>query len=257
MPAVAAQEARANANADELAALALTIPEMGAHKLATVFRDSAARVEAGQAIVEVGAWLGASTAHLALGVLAAGQAVPIHVFDRWRVNPAQVEKARRFGLDLARDENSLPHFERNLAPFGVDVVPHQGEIEDASWRGGPIGLYIDDAAKGSAAFHRMLTIFAPHWVPGVTRLILSDFYYFERTGDPDHRYQQRVVEAFPACFELVSDRPAGSVAIVLDYCAPLPLEDLPAAALPKSKPKRSLLQRVLRSVKKGLPSATR
>lgn len=242
----------AGAVPDDLLALALAIPDMGAHRHARLFHDMAARVQAGQTIVEVGAWLGASTAHLALGVRTSGRGVPVHVFDRWRVNADQVEKARRFGLEIEPGQDSLPIFERYLEPFGVDVVPHQGEIEDTEWRDGSIGLYIDDAAKGSRAFHRMLTIFAPHWVPGVTRLILSDFYFFERTGSPDHRYQQQIVEAFPACFEVVIDRPSGAGSIVLDYRRHLPLAELPAPTPASGKRKRPLVERAARAVKKRL-----
>ena len=250
-PTVGAQDVSELGVPDHLQAVALAIPDMGAHRHADLFRQSAARVQAGQAIVEVGAWLGASTAHLALGTLAGGKNVPIHVFDRWRVNADQVEKARRFGLDLAVGQDSLPLFEHYLAPFGVAVVPHQGEFADTEWHGGPIGLYVDDGAKDSIAFHRMLTVFAPHWVPGATRLILNDFYFFERTGKDDHRYQQRVVETFPACFEVVIDRPSGTGSIVLDYRERLPLADLPAAT-PPAKRQRPLVERVALSVKKRL-----
>lgn len=64
-----------------------------------------------------------------------------------------------------------------------------------------------------------------------------------------------MVEAFPQCFALVSDRPANSATIVLDYRAPLPLEELPAPVLPKRK--KSLLQRARRMLDKRLRPASR
>ena len=52
----------------ELNGIADQIPSMGGNEIGSVLRDLARQAPADTSIVEVGAWLGAGTAQLALGV---------------------------------------------------------------------------------------------------------------------------------------------------------------------------------------------
>lgn len=65
-----------------------------------VLRDAATRVGVGTCIVEVGAWLGAVTASLALGAREAEPSPDIIVQDRFSTTKEEAEKAQRFGMNL-------------------------------------------------------------------------------------------------------------------------------------------------------------
>jgi hypothetical protein len=92
-----------------------------------------------------------------------------------------------------------------LAPLGVPVTLHRGNIIDATWPGGEIGLYVDDAAKTPSAFYCALDTFAPGWVPGRTTVVLMDYTFYTRLDSPRARRRHRVQEDFVTrhaeCFE--------------------------------------------------------
>ena len=153
-------------------------------------------------IVEVGTWLGAGTAQLALGIRerARPSEVALHCYDRWQANRSEITKAAGCGVHLAFEEDTLPRVRRTLEPFGVPVEYHKGELLGVRWDGGPISVYVDDAAKMPEAFLHALRTFGPSWVPGTTRLVFMDYDYW-RTGILEHRCQKAVVESNAACFE--------------------------------------------------------
>ena len=126
-------------------------PSMGGTLNGALLRGLAARTPAGTAIVEVGTWLGAGAAQLALGL--AGRADPpaIHCFDMFEASPPEVEQAREFGVTLAPGQDTSGHVRDALAPFGVPVVIHKGDFTRVAWDGGPIGVFVDDGTKSGRA----------------------------------------------------------------------------------------------------------
>jgi len=166
------------------------IPSMGARHIGDYLIRLARDVPAGSNIVEVGAWLGSGTAYLALGA-----SVPIHVYDRFHTNRGEREKARLQSFDLPLGD-SLKIVKANLAPFHADIHYHRCDIREAEWCGDPIGLYIDDASKRPAAWRHVVDTFFPHLIDGAV-IVLMDFNYFDKTGDPAHNTQREYIAQHP------------------------------------------------------------
>lgn len=143
---------------------------MIAHMGAESIRDDLLRysnnVPEGEAIVEVGSWLGAGTQYLAK----AGR--ELHVYDRWQASKQEVRKAARFGITLTEGQDTLPLVEV-LVP-GDHVHFHKGLLSEATYSGPTIGLYVDDASK--THWHRISRIFSPHFREG-TVLMMMDYHY--------------------------------------------------------------------------------
>ena len=95
----------------ELTALSAQLPSMGGKEIGAFLRRVARDAPQGSAIVEVGCWLGAGTAQLALGVRerAAGDTIPIIAYDRWVARESEVEKAsKQAGLSFIKGMDTLP-----------------------------------------------------------------------------------------------------------------------------------------------------
>jgi len=212
-----------NETLDDLHTLALSIPSMGGHKIARHLREAAEKVPEGSCIVEVGAWLGAGTAQLALGAKKASPVPKIHVFDRFHASRSEVVKADKGGISLKKGQSTLPLVQENLARFDAQIEYYQGSIEDIVWTGGPIGLYVDDAAKVPSSFYAVLKAFGPSWIPGVTTLILMDYGYWKRhQNDPARATELRVQHDFvtgnPETFSVINEGPiAGTSAAIIRY----------------------------------------
>ena len=205
----------------DLEAHAAGFPSMGGTLNGQLLRDMAARAPAGTAIVEIGTWLGAGTAQLALGL--AGRADPpaIHCYDMFEASAHEVEHAARDGFTLELGQDTSGHVRDALAPFGVPVVFHKGDFTRAAWDGGPIGVFVDDGSKWAEPFHRVLMAFGPHWIPGTTELALMDYEYWRRLPPPKARpmmAQKIFMERHAAHFEpLGLDYPEGSTTRLFRY----------------------------------------
>ena len=198
----------------DLEAAVARIPSMGGRKLGPLLREAARRAPGGTAIVEVGSWLGAGTAQLALGIRGRQRPdVALHSFDRWRAHPVDIAPAARAGLRLDPFEDTLPRVRRMLDPFGVPVRFHQGELRHARWNGGPISVYVDDASKWLPGFCHALATFAPSWIPGETTIFLMDFHHWRETKDREAEFQRRFIEAAGDCFEPIEARTTTSLAM--------------------------------------------
>ena len=183
-PTVRGRRREAMTDSVGLYAMANRIPSMGGREIGPVLRNLARHAPAGTSIVEVGTWLGAGTAQLALGIRerARPSEVALHCYDRWQANRSEITKAAGCGVHLAFEEDTLPRVRRTLDPFGVPVEYHKGELLGVQWDGGPISVYVDDATKMPEAFLHALRTFGPSWVPGTTRLVFMDYDYWRTSG---------------------------------------------------------------------------
>jgi hypothetical protein len=192
---------------------AAAIPSMGGRQIGPILRNLARAAPADTAIVELGAWLGSGTAQLALGLRdRSDNRVSIHCFDRWTVLESEVRKAKLEGVSLAVGQPTLPIVQETLEPFGVPITFTQGDLRNAKWSGPPISVYIDDATKTAEVFLPTLKEFGPHWIPGVTMLVLMDFHFWKKTGNDAFKAQKNFIDAHPDNFEHIAD-PFGSVAL--------------------------------------------
>lgn len=200
----------------DLHAYAKTFPSQGGVEIGPWLEKYASEVPLGSAIVEVGCWLGAGTAHLALGAMESGAA--IHCFDRWTATVEEVRKAKEFGVSLIEGEDYLPRVERMLQSFDCEIHYRQGNLKDKdlSWSGPPIGLYVDDATKVEELWLHAMKVFKPHFIPGKTILVLMDYWFFETHGS---RYaaQQRYMAEHADQFEMVEERLGETTAAVFRF----------------------------------------
>ena len=188
---------------DALELLAERIPSMGGREMGPLLRSLTRDCRPGTAVVEVGTWLGAGTAQLALGIAErrCPNDVTLHCYDRWQASRSEVDKASACGIRLAVGEDTLARVRRALEPFPVPVVFHQGEFIESDWSGGAISVYVDDASKRPEAFVHALQIFGPSWIPGATIVVLMDYGYWKTSGLPEHRCQELFIESNRRCFE--------------------------------------------------------
>lgn len=195
-----------------LRAYAQSLPSQGGVEIGPWLEKYAAQAPAGSAIVELGSWLGAGTAFLALG---ANETSEIHVYDRWEASPLEVEKAARFGVALRHGEDTLPRVMRALEPFRAKIVFHKGSLKELYWGFTPIGVYVDDATKVEPLWLKAMAVFKPHFIAGETILVLMD-YHFDEKGGEKYAAQKRYM-AGSREFEWIADRIGGSSAAVFRY----------------------------------------
>jgi len=156
----------------------------------------ASQVAPGTAIVDIAPWLGSTTAYLAIGAKESGATV--HAFDRWVIDEEYRVKAERYNkLKFQVGEDILPLWLRNLQPFlDTIIVPHQGDLHDATWPGQPIGLLVDDISNTPELVESTMRIFAPSLVEG-SAMVLMDWQF--DIGPPQEWMRQHA-----DCFELES-----------------------------------------------------
>jgi hypothetical protein len=201
---------------------AARIPSMNTPFAKALLRDFAASAPNDAAIVEIGTWLGSGTAQLALGITERDQAVSIHSYDRFLADENESQRAAAGGLDIAPSSDTRPVVEGLLQHFPVEIHLHKLDLFDIRWENGPIGLYVDDAAKRPSAFYHMIETFAPFWIPSQTIIVLQDFNYWRKLSSPRSRRRYRVqrdfVERHPDCFtELKYDELAETSVAVFRY----------------------------------------
>lgn len=125
-------------------------PGLIENPLRDVLVDLAAQVPADQAVVELGAFKGRSTGHLALGV-SRGHGAPVHTFDPWDDAEPLPEDYLATAPSVATyaDPSTREAFDRHMAETGADeyVTAHQMTgVEGAkAWRGPKVGLLFHDA----------------------------------------------------------------------------------------------------------------
>ena len=131
------------------------------------------------AIVELGAWLGAGTAQLALGLAGQARRAGHSFLDQFRVTPGDFGWASKRGLALELGQDTRAMVGASLAPFGQNVRLHaavqRAELERRADR--PL---VDDMTKWPVPFHHALVTFGPSWVPGVTTIVLMDYLYWRK-----------------------------------------------------------------------------
>lgn len=141
------------------------------------------------AVVDLGCFVGGSTARLAQGLADAGSESVIHAFDRFTVDP---KTKQTFLYD-----RGVPHFDGNdmlpvardlLAPWSDRIRLHVGEIQDTGWdaENGPIALMLLDACKRTEWTDYTAEAFYPHLVAGRSVISHQDFLQWNQFWLPPH-----------------------------------------------------------------------
>jgi hypothetical protein len=155
------------------------------------------------AIVELGAWLGASTAYIAAAIRDSGSDKKVHVFDKFQSKPGHERKVSAFyekhGTTSIPIGPSLEQFRANLGELMRHVRVQRGQIEAMEWdpapdgHGGPIAVLITDAPKRVPAISAVLTRLREAIVaasPG-TIMAWQDFCHFPSYEIPACLYRLR------------------------------------------------------------------
>lgn len=145
------------------------------------------------AIVELGAWLGASTAYIAAGIRDSGFAAKVHVHDKFLSKPGHERKVQAFydqqGGTIPQGP-CLEQFKANLGPLMDYVKVRKGQIEEMQWSGEPIALLITDAPKRVPAISPVLTTLRTALQPG-SIMAWQDFCHFPSYEIPACLYRLR------------------------------------------------------------------
>lgn len=206
---------------------AAQIPSDGGLKIGAHLRAAVREAPANTAIVEIGSWLGAGTAQLAMGVRERtdDHGLAIHCYDNFRAIEPEIPKAQKWGLSLTVGQDTLPIVKDFLAPFEAPITFHQGLIEEQAWDGTPISVCVLDAPKGSRPFFSTIKEFGPSWIPEKTAVFLMDYHYWRKSGKDDHKAQMEFVESNPAHFS--KPVPLHGSVIMTRYLEPLDFSKVP------------------------------
>ncbi len=135
------------------------------------YRLTKAQVHHG-AIVELGAWLGASTAYIAAGIRDSGIRSLVHVYDRFVWKPSSHNRKAGGLVPVSQ----LDAFTKHLGNLMRYVKVHQGELSRLKWKDGDVSLLICDAPKRIPEISTVLDAFAGMKAGAV--LVWQDFAYF-------------------------------------------------------------------------------
>jgi len=124
------------------------------------------------AIVELGVWLGSSSAALAEGLRRRGSAARIHSFDLFMWEDYM---AAATSEDLKKGDDFMPVFLREIGDYHRWIEPKKVDLLKYSWTGGPIEMLFVDSAKDWELANAVLRGFGSHLEPGRSRVILQDF----------------------------------------------------------------------------------
>lgn len=157
--------------------IAAAVPSLGGREIGPFLRSLARRVPDNSHVVELGAWLGAGSAQLAMGLSerrGSGAAV-LSCYDRWAApTPDETAIAAAQGLDLIAGMNTLPLAEETLASIPAEIRYHRGDIAAARWNGEPIALYVDHIGDDVQTARHALRTFGPSWMAGHCVVVFMD-----------------------------------------------------------------------------------
>jgi len=132
-------------------------------------------------VIDLGAFVGGSTARLAEGHRIAGHPGKVFGFDRFRAG--EDVKARLLypgGVPRFRGDDVFRVARRLLAPWRDRLVLRRGEIQSIGWTGDPIEVLAVDAFKRVDLIDRMVADFFPALVPGRSILVQQDFLHWSQ-----------------------------------------------------------------------------
>lgn len=125
------------------------------------------------AVVDLGPWLGGSSAALAEGLRRRGGSTLVHCFDLFEWRPNYMERSSPRGLKDGDD--FMPVFLAATRAYSDHILAERMDLLAGHWDRGPIEILFVDAAKSWELWSAILRVFGPHLVPGRSRVIHQDF----------------------------------------------------------------------------------
>ncbi|WP_133489716.1 hypothetical protein [Aliiroseovarius marinus] len=131
------------------------------------------------AVVDLGCFVGGSTARLAAGHQLAGHTGLIHAYDRFGANEAAKEHIL-YAQGVAPFEGSktLDLAIDLLTPWTERIALHPGQIEEQIWDEGPIEILVMDASKSVQTMDAMTRTFFPSLIPGQSLVVQQDYLFW-------------------------------------------------------------------------------
>ncbi len=133
------------------------------------------------AVLDLGAFIGGSTARLALGHKMGQQKGTVHAFDRFTVSPS-IKKHILYAQGVAKFEGNdmLPLAQDFLSPWQDRITYHVGDILETKWEPEPVELAAVDAAKSDELTDFIADKFLRDMVPEKSLLIHQDFLHWSQ-----------------------------------------------------------------------------
>lgn len=133
------------------------------------------------AIVDLGCFVGGSTARFAAGHQDAGLTSQIHAYDKFGVSQGlRDEVLYPAGATPFEGDTSLPAVREFLAPWAEHITLHKGNIQDIGWTGDPIEILAMDASKSTKTQDQMARDFYPALRAGQSIVIQQDFLHWRQ-----------------------------------------------------------------------------
>lgn len=135
-------------------------------------------------MVDLGAWLGASSAALGAGLehnrTVASPAALVRSYDLflWEEGMAANLHAVTLTRDYREGESFLPDFLRWVAPWSRSIVACPGDLQSVPPPAEPIELLFVDAMKTWDVANAILAGYFPRLIPGVSLVVHQDFAHF-------------------------------------------------------------------------------
>ncbi len=166
-------------------------------------------------IVDAGSFLGKSAYCFAKGL----QANPmfdssrhrVHCFDNFLVNEVGTIDfiCHQLGQKMSLGESTREIFERQVAPVRDLLEVHEGDFHVMPWQHQPIEILMIDIAKSESLGKRVVEVFFPDLVPGLSIVGHQDYHH------PWLPHIHVVMEYLADCFQLVAPRLDDSAGFVL------------------------------------------
>ncbi|MEQ8964373.1 MAG: class I SAM-dependent methyltransferase [Azospirillaceae bacterium] len=126
------------------------------------------------AIVEIGTWLGRSSAHLAAGLRDSGLPGVVRCYDHFQWAGGANWHAKS-GIMREPGSDFMPDFLAHTAPFADRIDAKRSTVTKLEFDPGPIELLVVDAPKRTKDVAALLAKLSPHVMPGVTVMAWQDF----------------------------------------------------------------------------------
>jgi len=181
--------------------------------------------------MEVGCWLGATSAALLEGLVEAGYDRTYWGFDRWQANEAEARKAAEQGVNIGVGQNLQPMFMKNVKARYEAIQAVRGNIPrtlNFYSPAEPIEICMFDAPKRNPTFIDSINMLLPHFIPGVTVLGLLDYhFYISRRDDQQKEDWEKFlapvnfIRKYKENFELMAEFPNDGSCAFFKYLKPI------------------------------------
>lgn len=178
------------------------------------------------AVVELGPWLGASTAHIVAGLDGNPKfdGSRVQVFDDFVWRSSWMDQHLPADVPPPNDgEDFRPLFERFAQPYldQLDVFARRiGEddghgLEPFSWDGGPIEIAFVDCGRTFEVNEAWYSVLAPHFVPDRTLVVMQDWHTHRQVPARWYNQIKQFTDSHGDALDLVHEVTVGGVATFL------------------------------------------